>query len=204
MPIFCSPKSTRLPTILKACGLILMQMEVPVETVYHTIAFAAENGIETILNPAPAAADLDPELIRQVTFLVPNESELLRSSPACRPARTMRSLPFLPAQCARHPHRHHAFGEPRRTHDYRQRTSIPPVKVTPKDTTGAGDAFIGSFSFASTGTGDVEARFARPPFMRPIPSPGRARRKPMPARKNSKRLPSRPFDRTCLIALERN
>src|SRR5690606_11217561 len=38
---------------LKACGLILMQMEVPVETVYHTIAFAAENGIETILNPAP-------------------------------------------------------------------------------------------------------------------------------------------------------
>ena len=61
---------------LKACGLILMQMEVPVETVYHTIAFAAENGIETILNPAPAAADLDPELIRQVTFLVPNESEL--------------------------------------------------------------------------------------------------------------------------------
>jgi multidrug efflux pump len=53
-----------------------MQMEVPVETVYHTIAFAAENGIETILNPAPAAADLDPERIRQVTFLVPNESEL--------------------------------------------------------------------------------------------------------------------------------
>ncbi|MEH0962220.1 ribokinase, partial [Streptococcus anginosus] len=32
---------------LKECGLILMQMEVPVETVYHTIEFAAQNGIET-------------------------------------------------------------------------------------------------------------------------------------------------------------
>ncbi len=61
---------------LKQCGLILMQMEVPVETVYHTIELAAQNGIETILNPAPAAANLDPERIRQVTFLVPNESEL--------------------------------------------------------------------------------------------------------------------------------
>lgn len=35
--------------------------------------------------------------------------------------------------------------------------NIPPVKVTPKDTTGAGDAFIGSFARFYAETGNVEA-----------------------------------------------
>ena len=35
--------------------------------------------------------------------------------------------------------------------------NIPPVKVTPKDTTGAGDAFIGSFAHFYAERGDVEA-----------------------------------------------
>lgn len=143
---------------LKACGLILMQMEVPVETVYHTIAFAAANGIETILNPAPAAADLDPDLIRQVTFLVPNESELAILSglstgtddeivAAARSliARGIRTVIVT------------LGGRGARMITASEIVNIPPVKVTPKDTTGAGDAFIGSFARFYAETGDVEA-----------------------------------------------
>ncbi|TGR72575.1 ribokinase [bacterium M00.F.Ca.ET.194.01.1.1] len=132
---------------LKECGLILMQMEVPVETVYHTIEFAAQNGIETILNPAPAAANLDPERIRQVTFLVPNESELallsglptntdedIVSAARSLIARGIRTvIVTLGARGAR-----------MITSD--EIVNIEPVKVTPRDTTGAGDAFIGSFA----------------------------------------------------------
>lgn len=132
---------------LKECGLILMQMEVPVDTVYHTIELAAKNGIETILNPAPAAANLDPERIRQVTFLVPNESELalLSGMPtdtdedivtAARSliARGIRTvIVTLGARGAR-------------MITSNEIVNIEPVKVTPKDTTGAGDAFIGSFA----------------------------------------------------------
>jgi ribokinase len=141
---------------LKQCGLILMQMEVPVETVYHTIELAAKNGIETILNPAPAAADLDPERIRQVTFLVPNESELALLSglptdtdddivTAARSliARGIRTVIVT------------LGGRGARMITATEIVNIAPVKVTPKDTTGAGDAFIGSFARFYAENGDV-------------------------------------------------
>ena len=61
---------------LKRCSLILLQMEVPVETVYHTIEWGRANGVETLLNPAPAVSSLDAERLRDATFLMPNETEL--------------------------------------------------------------------------------------------------------------------------------
>ena len=143
---------------LKECGLILMQMEVPVETVYHTIAFAAENGIETILNPAPAAADLDPERIRQVTFLVPNESELalLSGLPTSTDDEIVVAARSLIARGIRTVIVT-LGGRGARMITATEIVNIPPVKVTPKDTTGAGDAFIGSFARFYAETGDVEA-----------------------------------------------
>ena len=38
---------------LKTCDLILLQLEVPVETVYAAIAFGKRHGVKTLLNPAP-------------------------------------------------------------------------------------------------------------------------------------------------------
>src|ERR1700761_7462312 len=61
---------------LKTCDLILMQLEVPLETVYATIAFGKRHGVKTVLNPAPATAALDVDRIRDVTFFIPNETEL--------------------------------------------------------------------------------------------------------------------------------
>ncbi|AYM60548.1 ribokinase [Agrobacterium fabrum] len=141
---------------LKKCGLILMQMEVPVETVYHTIELAAKNGIETILNPAPAAANLDPERIRHVTFLVPNESELallsglptdtdedIVSAARSLIARGIRTVIVT------------LGGRGARMITSNEIVNIEPVKVTPRDTTGAGDAFIGSFARFYAETGEV-------------------------------------------------
>lgn len=132
---------------LKECGLILMQMEVPVETVYHTIEFAAQNGIETILNPAPAAANLDPERIRQVTFLVPNESELalLSGLPTDTDEDIVTAARSLIARGIRTVIVT-LGGRGARMITSNEIVNIEPVKVTPKDTTGAGDAFIGSFA----------------------------------------------------------
>ena len=132
---------------LKECGLILMQMEVPVETVYHTIEFAAQNGIETILNPAPAAANLDPERIRQITFLVPNESEraLLSGLPTDTDEDIVTAARSLIARGIRTVIVT-LGGRGARMITSNEIVNIEPVKVTPKDTTGAGDAFIGSFA----------------------------------------------------------
>lgn len=141
---------------LKQCGLILMQMEVPVETVYHTIEFAAQNGIETILNPAPAAANLDPERIRQVTFLVPNESELalLSGLPTDTDEAIVAAARSLIARGIRTVIVT-LGGRGARMITANEIVNIEPVKVTPKDTTGAGDAFIGSFARFYAETGDV-------------------------------------------------
>jgi ribokinase len=141
---------------LKQCGLILMQMEVPVETVYHTIELAAQNGIETILNPAPAAANLDPERIRQVTFLVPNESELALLSGL--PTETDEAIITAARSLIARGIRTVIVtlgGRGARVITSDEIVNIEPVKVTPKDTTGAGDAFIGSFARFYAETGEV-------------------------------------------------
>ena len=39
--------------MLKQADCIVLQFEIPLETVYYTIRFANENGIRCILNPAP-------------------------------------------------------------------------------------------------------------------------------------------------------
>ena len=61
---------------LKTCDLILLQLEVPLETVYATIAFGKTHGIKTLLNPAPANPALSLDKIRDVTLFAPNETEL--------------------------------------------------------------------------------------------------------------------------------
>ena len=144
---------------LKTSQLILMQMEVPVETVYHTVAWAKANGVETLLNPAPAAADLDVARLADLSFLTPNETELatLTGLPVGSEAEVEAAARSLIAR---------GIGTVIVTMGGRgallvngegvQR--VPPVKVTPVDTTGAGDAFIGAFAhFYTSGLPVFEA-----------------------------------------------
>src|SRR5947209_2908128 len=60
--------------ILKAADCIVLQFEIPLETVYYTIAFAKENGIRCILNPAPGQT-VDMRALADLDYFVPNESE---------------------------------------------------------------------------------------------------------------------------------
>ena len=66
---------------LKGCDLILLQLEIQLETAYEAIRFARKNGVRTVLNPAPARRNLDMDIVKQASFLVPNESR------ACDPDR---------------------------------------------------------------------------------------------------------------------
>ena len=61
---------------LKACDLILLQLEVPLETVYAALAFGKRHGVKTMLNPAPAIRNLDMDQVRLASVLAPNETEL--------------------------------------------------------------------------------------------------------------------------------
>ena len=61
---------------LSTCGLFVLQLEVPLETVYAAIRFAKAHGIKVLLNPAPASRDLSLDMACQCDFFVPNETEL--------------------------------------------------------------------------------------------------------------------------------
>ncbi|MCE1235934.1 MAG: ribokinase [Hyphomicrobiales bacterium] len=145
---------------LAACDLILLQLEVPLETVYHAIEFAAARGVETILNPAPAAA-LDLDVVGKVTFLTPNRTELalLTGLPvgdadeAAVAARTLveRGVRTVIVTLG---------SEGALVVDGDGVTRVPPVAVTPVDTTGAGDAFIGAFAHFYAASRDVAAALA--------------------------------------------
>src|SRR5437879_8456417 len=59
---------------LKAANCIVLQFEIPLETVYYTVAFAKKHGIRCILNPAPGQA-VDMRALQGLEYFVPNESE---------------------------------------------------------------------------------------------------------------------------------
>ena len=59
---------------IEDAGIILMQLEIPLETVEYVALVAASLGKKLILNPAPVCA-LSDELIKNVSILTPNETE---------------------------------------------------------------------------------------------------------------------------------
>ena len=62
---------------IAAAGLLLLQLETPLEGVIRAAAIARAHGVRTILNPAPAAA-LPPELLANLDLITPNETEAER------------------------------------------------------------------------------------------------------------------------------
>jgi ribokinase len=143
---------------LRHVSCIVLQFEIPFETVQHAVRFAREHGIRTIVNPAPALP-IDVGSLRGVSYLIPNETEAeaLTGMPvrteddAFRCARAIvergveRVIVTLGERGALVAGRDDA-------------ELIPPYPVDTRDTTGAGDAFIGSFAaFLVEGVPEREA-----------------------------------------------
>ena len=68
---------------IESADLILLQLEIPLETVHSAAQLAHKHGTKVILNPAPAQP-LPEELLARVDVLIPNEIEtaLLSGMPA--------------------------------------------------------------------------------------------------------------------------
>jgi ribokinase len=63
-------------SIIEQCDIVILQLEIPLETVVYAAKLAKELGKTVILDPAPAIKDLPKELIEQVDIIKPNETEL--------------------------------------------------------------------------------------------------------------------------------
>lgn len=131
---------------LRECSLIVLQLEINVETVYHAIAFGREHNIPVLLNPAPALAGLSREHLAQLDFLVPNESELalISGQTVDSPESALKAAKTLVASGIRHVIV--TLGQQGALYVGEEgEFQIPGLRVAARDTTGAGDAFIGCF-----------------------------------------------------------
>ena len=131
---------------LKRADCIVLQFEIPLETVYYTVHFARKNGIRCILNPAPAQL-IDVKAISDLDYFVPNESE----------AETITGMPVRNVEDAKKcAEKLLSSGIGRVIITLGANGSllagregmehVPAFNVKAVDSTGAGDAFIGSFA----------------------------------------------------------
>lgn len=144
--------------MLKTVDCIVLQFEIPVETVYYTIAFARKHGIRCILNPAPAHA-VDMAALKDLDYFVPNESEAetITGSTVKNAADAKKCAEQLIAGGIRRVIiTLGANGSLLASRDGCEH--VAPFAVKSVDSTGAGDAFIGSFAvFLGEGMPEKEA-----------------------------------------------
>ena len=144
--------------ILKSADCIVLQFEIPLETVYYTIAFARNHGIRCILNPAPAQP-VDLAALKDLDYFVPNETEAeaITGSPVKNAEDAKKCAARLVAAGIRRVIiTLGANGSLLATRDGSEH--VPPFAVKSLDSTGAGDAFIGSFAvFLAEGVPEQEA-----------------------------------------------
>lgn len=144
--------------MLKSVDCIVLQFEIPVETVYYTIRFAHKHGIRCILNPAPAQS-IDMGALEGLDYFVPNESEAEAITGAA--VKTTGDAKRCAEKLVQSGVRRviitlGANGSLLASRDGTEHVS--PFAVQSIDSTGAGDAFIGSFAvFLGEGVKEMEA-----------------------------------------------
>lgn len=60
--------------VIENASIVLMQLEIPIDTVQHVAEIAKAKNIKVILNPAPAC-ELPDELLSNISVITPNETE---------------------------------------------------------------------------------------------------------------------------------
>jgi ribokinase len=149
---FLTPSSlVRLADVLDPDTVLLLQLEVPVDTVLAAARMAAEAGATVVLNAAPlpaAPGGLPPELLQAVDVLVVNEGE---AQQLAGEAATPDSWPVLADRLR-------ALGPRAAVVTLGARGAVassagtlhvqPPFPVDTVDATGAGDSFCGALAVA--------------------------------------------------------
>jgi len=145
--------------LIRSAGMVLCQLEIPIDTLSYTLAFCAEAGVPVMLDPAPAAP-LPDAVFRQVAWFTPNETEAASyvgdTIPAEETAKRLHAKGLRGVALKRGAEG--AFvslaGE--------KAAWIKPFPVQAIDTVAAGDCFNGAFAVALLEGNDpwTAARFA--------------------------------------------
>ena len=134
---------------LEDCEIVMLQLEIPYDAVWHMARRAHGLGKTVILNPAPAPDAIPEGVLKDIDWLTPNETELARLSglPCEEPSEIEEAAAALRRKGVRNVLVTvgsrgaylctEAFSE-----------LIPAERVKAVDTTAAGDCFNGAFAVA--------------------------------------------------------
>jgi ribokinase len=137
-----------------SADMVVFQLEIPLSTTIFATKLAKTHGVRTIFNPAPAQPLKLSEIVAD--YVIPNETE----------AEILSGMPVRNLEEARDCARKLLDGGLSRVIItlgangalYGPERHVAPFSVEPVDTTGAGDAFIGSLAvFLSSGYSELEA-----------------------------------------------
>jgi len=134
-------------SLLATAGMLLTQLETPLETVEYLAAFAKRQGVPLMLDPAPACA-LPATLLQNVAWLTPNETEAqtLLQRELRFEADTQAAVEELLARGAKNVLLKLGDKGAVVLQKSRVMERIAPCKVNAVDTTAAGDAFNAGFA----------------------------------------------------------
>jgi ribokinase len=123
--------------VIAESDLLMLQLEIPIESVEKAVELANKHHVKIILNPAPIQP-LSKELIQKVDYLTPNEYEqqLLLDSNEW----TEKEREEMMAKCII------TRGSKGITFYQNGQKELPSYKVKVVDTTGAGDSFNGALA----------------------------------------------------------
>jgi ribokinase len=144
--------------LLRGVDTLILQFEIPLATIYHAVRFARAHGIRCIVNPAPAL----PANLAELTgadYFIPNETEAELITG--HPVHTLAEAGACAAALLQQGFRRVVLTLGARgslVADAAGSVHVPPFAVTSVDTTGAGDAFIGSLAvFLAEGAPEKDA-----------------------------------------------
>lgn len=148
--------------LLDDCGYLVTQLETNVDAAVKMMELAHESGVKIILNPAPAHP-LDDALLAKVDYITPNEieAEILTGIPVTNEENAALAAGWFFARGVKQVlitlgSRGVFAATPEK------QMLLPAFRVQAVDTTGAGDAFNGSFAAALAQGSDLwdAVRFA--------------------------------------------
>jgi len=132
---------------IRDAGIVLSQLEIPVDTVQHLAEVCARLNVPLMLDPSPARP-LREDLLPRVAWLTPNETEIACCVPEARNANQPDAPEIIDAlleQCEGVMLKMGSLGALVATRDG-TRHRVNAFRVTAIDTTAAGDSFNGAFA----------------------------------------------------------
>lgn len=125
--------------VIKSADIVLIQQEIPSETVEYVSRICSESQVPLVLNPAPARP-VPKEVIEGAAYITPNEHE---ASELFKDLHIGEALALYPDKLIITEGSNGV-----RYHDGTKENRVSAFKVVPVDTTGAGDTFNAAFAVA--------------------------------------------------------